>query len=1696
MGRAVTAVFLVGLVLLFTPSQIVNFPSEVHAAWLSGWSYRRAHAINEQLGAGTNYPIRFTVYYGAGATSGGNLYLDGECRADFGDVRFTDDDGITLLDYWIESKTDSNNAVFWVEVKDNLNVNPATVVVYYGNSGATSVSNFAATFIDTDDFEDGTNGQPPAGWTTSAGITLTVSTTSTYVNKGTKGLRCLSNGGTSANPAYRPLTTITGDNNTAIEFWIKVVAEEQDYYQYVLLTDGATIKFYFCMRWPAGGTRQISYHTGAAWVDVQAWTLGTWYRIKIYNIDFTNRKFDMDIDGVKKVTRDTFFAAATQFTRFNKAAGGHAVWDEALDTLFVRKCLAVEPSHGGWGPEQHLPTITSPADFAYNEGSTKNNLTWKVVSGESASNAYTVYRNSTFWASGTWTNNTNFNVSVDACAAPFGWNFTINAMDACGNVTDTAIVTVNAVQPSINHPSDQSWTYGTGGHTIDWTVTDPGSPTGTYQVYRNSTLLNPGGNAWSNNTNIAWGIDGLGVGIWNYTIQFWDGNCSAPYPTDLVWITVGKATPTLELYFNGTAGNKNYLLGQMMNLTGTVTPALLVVVVEFAGNGTDISVPAAGVSTIVIDSNDWGIGSWLIRAHTDGNANYTAANSATRTLSILAHLMCNSPSDFSYGEGSVGNQIGWQVNSSVDLTHFYTIYKDTVWYASGNWTNATLFNIDVDGLPVGTLYNFTLNAMDSLENVTDTVFVNVTDVLPTVNHPADFGYTYGIGGNTIDWVVTDPGSPTGSYTVEKNGTDLGGPWTWQNNTNIAFNVDGLPAGVWNFTGYFWDGNSTANVTDIVFVTVGKATPTLGMYLNGTAGNKTYVICQMMNLTGNVTPATLTVVVRFTNGTAISVPAVGVSTVIVDSNVWGSGDFLVVAYTAGNANYTAANSTVRKITITNTPPSLNAPADQNMNEGLQATIPWLVIDLEHNSGTYTVYRNTSFHGAGAWTNNTLISYLSSFEWAGVWNYTIVVSDGWATDSDMVLLNVSDILPTVNSPADINYVLGTTGHTIGWIITDPGSSAGNYTVERNATDLGGPWIWINNTNLNFNVDGFGIGLWNVTIIVWDEFSASNVTDLVWVNVSAAVLKLIAQAETNPWIIGTSGWINLTLNHSLGWANLSLVDLQVNTTGDAQSFVLRWNRTGYTLVEISDPAAICTLVSWSNTTGTYNVTIRIKITITGGTSGWCDKRVNATGDGGADSDDFVLNAFLLGAVPTINHPPDLVYPEGSIGNVIPWMVNSTADPSGNYTVYLNAVWYTSGIWNNHTTINVNVDGRPVGINYNFTIDAQGSIGNVTDTVFVNVTAVQPSVNHPADFSYTYGAAGNTIGWIVTDPGSPTGNYTVDRNGTHLGGPWVWTNNTNIAFNVDGLGVGVWNFTGFFWDGNCTSNTTDIVFVTVTKAAPTLHIYANGTEAAKTYYLGENMNITGTVSPAILSVTTEFLNGTVIGGPSLGINTTVILAATWGMGSYQIRSHTVGSANYSAGYSVTITVTISSASVHLYINTTEADAFFNLSQIMNLTGVVYPAWLNVTVEFLNGTVISGPSLGVNKTYINTSDWGEGVYEVRAHGHASGIYPDSYSVTLTISIGREIEEWVIADVAANWWVFAYLLSTFTVFMALEEGRLRSGLMNIFLGFPAALWMLAMQSGIVNGGPMVLMLSVISPVAQIGVGMTNLFASALGGREG
>jgi len=84
--------------------------------WMSGWIYRKSHTINPASGAGQNYQKRIIVHYGAGVDDNENVYLDGKCNSDFGDIRFTNSTGVTLIDYWIEEKINSNYAIIWIEI--------------------------------------------------------------------------------------------------------------------------------------------------------------------------------------------------------------------------------------------------------------------------------------------------------------------------------------------------------------------------------------------------------------------------------------------------------------------------------------------------------------------------------------------------------------------------------------------------------------------------------------------------------------------------------------------------------------------------------------------------------------------------------------------------------------------------------------------------------------------------------------------------------------------------------------------------------------------------------------------------------------------------------------------------------------------------------------------------------------------------------------------------------------------------------------------------------------------------------------------------------------------------------------------------------------------------------------------------------------------------------------------------------------------------------------------------------------------------------------------------------------------------------------------------------------------------------------------------------------------------------------------
>ena len=115
-------------------------------------AYHKPFAVSSALGAGSDYQVKLIVHYGSGVDSGNVFYLDGNCRSDFGDVRFVGSDGATFLSYWMENMVPGGSATFWVKINDDLSSSSSTNYVYYGNSGYSSASDGVATFILFDDF--------------------------------------------------------------------------------------------------------------------------------------------------------------------------------------------------------------------------------------------------------------------------------------------------------------------------------------------------------------------------------------------------------------------------------------------------------------------------------------------------------------------------------------------------------------------------------------------------------------------------------------------------------------------------------------------------------------------------------------------------------------------------------------------------------------------------------------------------------------------------------------------------------------------------------------------------------------------------------------------------------------------------------------------------------------------------------------------------------------------------------------------------------------------------------------------------------------------------------------------------------------------------------------------------------------------------------------------------------------------------------------------------------------------------------------------------------------------------------------------------------------------------------------------------------------------------------------------------------
>ena len=95
-------------------------------AQLSGWSYHKEHEIvGSTAGAVSNYPMLIRVNYGDGYDYDGDVFVQGKCKTDFGDIRFVDSDQQTLLNYWLEEiYVKSDSTYFYVLSREKLVMSP------------------------------------------------------------------------------------------------------------------------------------------------------------------------------------------------------------------------------------------------------------------------------------------------------------------------------------------------------------------------------------------------------------------------------------------------------------------------------------------------------------------------------------------------------------------------------------------------------------------------------------------------------------------------------------------------------------------------------------------------------------------------------------------------------------------------------------------------------------------------------------------------------------------------------------------------------------------------------------------------------------------------------------------------------------------------------------------------------------------------------------------------------------------------------------------------------------------------------------------------------------------------------------------------------------------------------------------------------------------------------------------------------------------------------------------------------------------------------------------------------------------------------------------------------------------------------------------------------------------------------------
>jgi len=265
--------------------------------------------------------------------------LDGLCRVDFGDLRFTDKNG-NSLSYWIEEYQAGTYALVWVKVEEDLN-SDQEIYLYFGNNGTISASNGKDTFIKFYDFST----DESSDWTLFQGV-WNWNTAESRLELGDSGVdhRCyISAGSPTTLAATRAKFYVQGSpgyaypgifigRQDANNFYNARFEEHTDQLEFYKVVDGTGYE----LANPSFPARlNVWYKMEAQWLSAST------IKVFVDDILILNQTTDLEpwISGRNALA---FSEVGTEdLTAF-------------YDWILVRKIVDPEPSHGSWSVTEKI----------------------------------------------------------------------------------------------------------------------------------------------------------------------------------------------------------------------------------------------------------------------------------------------------------------------------------------------------------------------------------------------------------------------------------------------------------------------------------------------------------------------------------------------------------------------------------------------------------------------------------------------------------------------------------------------------------------------------------------------------------------------------------------------------------------------------------------------------------------------------------------------------------------------------------------------------------------------------------------------------------------------------------------------------------------------------------------------------------------------------------------------------------------------------------------------------------------------------------------------------------------------------------------------------------------------------------------------------------------------------------------------